>query len=147
MYKNADFLPTETPWLEWSWRVDEMQIDADIRDELTDDFAAAIMVVFSGGLLSRSQVLIYGWTNDQVPAGSIVHSPRYPDRVRTIVLRNDPAELGNWVMERRNLVADYQRVFDTKLPSTVELIGLCSDNDQTRQPVEAYYGPMTASSH
>jgi hypothetical protein len=61
-------------------------------------------------------------------------------------VRSGRSRLGQWVRERRNVVDDFRRSFGREPPEAVELIALFTDNDQTREPVEAYYGAIVALS-
>jgi hypothetical protein len=66
--------------------------------------------------------------------------------VRDIVLRSGEDRLGEWLRERRNVVEDFRRAFGRDPPPVAEAIALFTDNDQTGEPVEAYYGAITALS-
>jgi len=61
-------------------------------------------------------------------------------------VRGTGARLGHWISERRNVVEDFQKAFGRDPPETVEVIALFTDNDQTGEPVEAFYGPIRALS-
>jgi hypothetical protein len=74
----------------------------------------------------------------------VVDSPYHPGSVRNIVLRSGEDRLGEWLRERRNVVEDFRTAFGRDPPPVVEVVALFTDNDQTREPVEAYYGAMRA---
>ena len=59
-------------------------------------------------------------------------------------MRRGEKQLGQWLRERRNVINDFRRAFGREPPETVEMIALFTDNDQTREPVEAYYGAVGA---
>lgn len=134
--------------MEWTWRVDKLQEQADIRRSDRDDFGAAIFLIFGRpGLLRRDvPTLSYVWTNDKLRAGDVVLSPHHPGTSRSVVLQAGKQRLGQWVRERRNILEDYRRAFGTEPPDAVEAIALWTDNDQTGDPVEAYYGRMVLKS-
>jgi hypothetical protein len=44
------------------------------------------------------------------------------------------------------VVDDFRRSFGREPPEPVEVVALFTDNDQTREPVEAYYGAIVALS-
>ena len=68
---------------------EQIQPTADITMEDKEDFAAALIVLFGKpGLFSKPKGLIYGFTNTDLPVGSVVPSPHAPDNFRTIVLVN-----------------------------------------------------------
>ena len=123
-----------------------LQGAADIRVKEREDFAAAIFLIFGRpGLLSRdAPTLAYVWTNERVARDSIVVSPRFPAQMRSVVVENGSGRLGSWRTERRNVVADFKRAFGRDPPEVVELIAIFTDNDNTGEPVEAYYGAIAA---
>src|SRR3546814_7344912 len=94
MYRIA-----EHPWLEWTWRVDQLQQAADIRVRDREDFAAAIFLIFGRPSMLQPDVptLVYVWTTDLLPENSVVDSPHYPGVVRDIVVRSGASRLGQGV--------------------------------------------------
>lgn len=150
LHRELRFRPADTPWLEWTWRVDKLQERADIRVTGKDDYGAAIFLLFGRpGLLRRDvPTLSYVWTNDKLRGGDIAASPHHPGTSRSIVLQAGTQKLGQWLRERRNIVEDYRRAFGGDPPSdTLEMIVLWTDNDQTGDPVEAYYGRIVTRSN
>ncbi|MEL6495081.1 MAG: DUF3047 domain-containing protein [Cyanobacteria bacterium J06623_7] len=126
--------------LSWSWRVDRIQPTADITVEEREDFAAAIMILFGKpGLFSKPKGLIYAFTNTDLPANSVVDSPRAPDNFRTIVLDNQDSPLKNWLSWERNIIDDYQLAYGELPDKDLHTIGVFTDNDQTLEPVAASY--------
>jgi len=146
LYGEVNFDPATYPWLEWTWRVDKLQKSADIRTKAGEDMAAAIYLLFGRPSWIRPEVptLAYVWTNDKLPKGSVVPSPYHPGTGRGIVLESGTENLGQWVRTRRNIVEDYRSAFGKEPPGPIEMIALWSDNDQTGEPVEAYYGAVHA---
>ena len=67
-------------------------------------------------------------------------------RIRMIVLQSGPAKLAQWVAQRRNLVADYLRMFadeaDGRIPEVVGL-AISADADNTHGHGLAYFGDVT----
>jgi len=148
LYRDVDYRLANHPWLEWTWRVDKLQRTADIRVKDREDFAAAIFLIFGHPSMLNPDVptLAYVWTSDLLPEGSVVGSPHHPDSVRDIVVRSGTSRLGQWVNERRNAAEDFRRAFGREPPDTVGVLALFTDNDQTGEPVEAYYGAIWARS-
>lgn len=148
LHRELRYRLADHPWLEWSWRVDKLQESADIREAKREDFGAAVSLLFGRPGLFRRDVptLSYVWTNAKVRAGDVVASPHHRGTTRSIVLQAGAEKLGQWIGERRNVVEDYRRAFGADPPEHVELIALWTDNDQTGEPVEAYYGRMVARS-
>ena len=134
---------TKCPWMEWAWRVEKIQEDADIRVREKEDVAAAVFLLFGDpGLMVNPQpvpTLRYVWTNGKVPKETVVDSPYLPGTVRSIVVQSGNTRIKEWVTERRNVVRDFEKAFGTPPKERVQAVAIFTDNDQTKQPVEAYY--------
>src|SRR5262245_13077892 len=84
--------PSRCPVLEWTWRVERLQPDADLRVKERDDVAASLFLFFGDpGLLinpNRVPTLRYVWTSAQTPVGAVVDSPYAPGIVRSLVVES-----------------------------------------------------------
>lgn len=148
LYRDVSYRTAEHPWLEWTWRVDRLQRTADIREKGREDFAAAIFLIFGRPSVLKRDVptLAYVWTSDRLAQGAIADSAHHPGVVQHVAVRAGPDGLGQWLRERRNVVDDFRRAFGRDPPDAVEVIALFTDNDETGEPVEAYYGAIQATS-
>ncbi len=70
---------------------------------------------------------------------AVIDNPYMPGIVRNIVVRTGTEHIGEWITERRNIVADFKRAFGEEPTHAVEAFALFTDNDQTKEAVEAYY--------
>jgi Protein of unknown function (DUF3047) len=102
---------------------------------------ATIFFVFGAPSFFNRDVptLAYTWTATPVADGTILPSLRYQS-LRYIQLRGR-AEVGQWERERRDLVADYRRVFG-RAPPALRYVAVFNDNDQTGEPASAEFGPI-----
>ena len=146
LFRELSYSTAAHPWLEWTWRVDELQAGADISTTDRDDFAAAIFLIFGkpGPTREPPPALAYVWTSSRTPQGAVVVSPRHGRNVRFMVVRSGAGLLRQPLSERRNLPDDYRLAFGEDPPERVEAISLWTDNDQTEEPVIAYYGAVRA---
>jgi hypothetical protein len=148
LMRPADVPLAAHSWLEWTWRVDRVQPSADIRSRDGDDYAAAIFLMFDRPSWYRRKVpsLAYVWASERTRPGEVVRNPYHPDAVRCIVVRSGMSEAARVIAERRNIVADYRRAFAADPPpsAAIRAVALWTDNDQTGEPAEAYYGPVAA---
>lgn len=142
LIREMEINANQCPIIEWSWRVDEIQQDADIYVKEKEDVAASIFLIFGDpevlGKMIPVPTLRYVWTNAGTPIDSFVQNP-YVDTVHSVVLRSGDSETGRWVTERRNILSDFERAFGHPPGEPIQAIALFTDNDQTKQPVEAYY--------
>ena len=143
LIRFIEFDANQCPIIEWSWRVDQLQVAADLHQRSADDVAASIYLLFGDpGLLSDPELvptLRYVWSNDKVKVDEVINNPYLPQYVHSVVVRTDTTKLGQWVTESRHIVQDYQLAFGSEPPGNIQAVVLFTDNDQTEQPVEAGY--------
>jgi hypothetical protein len=156
--------PSERSMLSWRWRVDKLVDGADIKTRPGDDAAAKLCVFFNFDATKLSlgertrlsiatsatgqevpaQTLCYVWDNKQPVDTGIVNA--FTRRIRFIVLQSGADKLGQWVPQRRNLAADYQRMFsdesEGKIPE-VTGVAVSADADNTHGKGLAYFGDVT----
>lgn len=141
--RYIEFDANQCPIIEWSWRVDQLQADANLKSRSGEDVAASIYLLFGDpGLLADPDLvptLRYVWSNEKVTVNEIVKSPYLPKYVHSIVVQAGSKQLGRWVTESRNIAEDYQLAFGTEPPDKIQAVVLFTDNDQTKQTVEAGY--------
>ena len=88
LYREVAYSTSDYPWLEWAWRVDRLQSDADIRTKAGQDFAASIFLIFEepSWLLKQTTILSYVWTNERRRAETLVGNPHHPGTAWSIVI-------------------------------------------------------------
>jgi hypothetical protein len=155
---------SEKATLSWNWRVDKLVEDADLRVKSGEDSAAKVCVFFafdasklSLGERTRLSIasstvgqdvptesLCYVWDN-KLPAETGVVSP-FTKRVRFLVVQTGSGKLAQWVREKRNLAADYQKMFgdesEGKIPE-VTGVSVSADSDNTHGHGLSYFGDVT----
>ena len=144
----------------FSWRVKSLVEGADVRENDLEDAPVRVMLAFDGDhtrLSARTRLmfdlvhtlsgepppfatLMYVWDN-QASVDSLVVNRR-SDRVRKIVLESGPTHLGQWRSYRRDIRADYRRVFGED-PGTLIAVAVMTDSDNTQSRAEAWYGEIT----
>ncbi|MFT3957131.1 MAG: DUF3047 domain-containing protein [Piscinibacter sp.] len=136
--------------LSWSWRVDEFVAESDLRIKNGDDTAVKVCVFFDLaleqiGIVERQIMRIaraasheplpaatvcYVWDR-LLPAGTMLDNA-FTHRVRYLVLQTGEAKARRWVDERRDVGADFLRLFgqeSTQVPAIVGVaIGADADN-------------------
>ncbi|QAZ38881.1 hypothetical protein C1M51_05220 [Methylibium sp. Pch-M] len=154
--------PDALQTLRFSWRVNALIDQADVRRRESEDSPARIVLAFDGDhgalpLKDRSlfelaelvtgerppfATLMYVWDNG-APLESVVINPR-SDRVRKIVVESGPAHLRQWREHERDISADYRRAFG-EAPGALIGIGLMTDADNTGTSATAWYGAVCLS--
>jgi hypothetical protein len=130
----------ETPVLEWSWRVLALPTGGNACQKSTDDQAAQVYVSWLRPPEAvRWRIIGYIW-DSTAPAGTICKSEK-TSTVTYVVLRSGSDQLGKWIMERRNVVEDFQRIYG-EAPDKPNAISLSIDSDDTRSNAESFIGPI-----
>ena len=155
---------SERTTVAWRWRVDKLIDEADLKVRAGEDSAAKMCVFFAfdaaklpfgertklsmaqsvTGQEVPTQTLCYVWDNKLPPDTGLVSV--FTKRVRFIVLESGAARLGQWVAQKRNVGADYQRMFgDESGGKYPEITGVAvsADADNTHAKSLAYFGDIT----
>ena len=144
LYREQTIDLTQTPVLEWRWKVADVLENVDETTQAGDDYAARVYVVFSGGLAFwRTRTVIYVWSSNQ-PEGSTWHNA-FTDNARVIAVQSGKEKTGQWVTERRNVRADYKRLFGDDVEQA-DAIAIMTDTDNSAQRATAWYGNIRFTS-
>lgn len=129
------------PHLEWRWRANALPKGGNEQHKATCDSSAAINVVISSSKW-KPRTIKYTWSTT-LPVGTATTSPYcpWPGRCDVIVLQSGPDKKGQWVVERRNVLADYKRLYGKDSLNKLEIDGLIvmSDGDNTKSFSAADY--------
>ena len=131
---------TETPYLNWSWRVNDVLHGLRERTREGDDFAARVYVLDGGAFpLLPNRSLSYVWSGSQTAGTTWVSA--YSDRVWMVAVRGADHDPGVWHHEKRNVREDFQRLFGKDVTS-VEAIAVMTDTDNSGLEANALYGEI-----
>ncbi len=144
LFKTVKIDLTRTPYLHWSWRVDNIYSGNDERSKAGDDYPARIYVVVDGGLFFwRTRAVNYVWSSNQ-PVGSQWPNA-YTSNAMMIAVRSGQGDTGQWLHERRNVREDLKRLFGEDI-THIDAVAVMTDGDNTRQSASADYGDIYFSS-
>lgn len=147
------------PIMQWRWKVAQLIEGADNAVASREDSPVRIILNFDG---DRSQMsfadrtssalakrvtgrelpyaeLMYIWSN-RLPIGTVIANP-HTHRVEMVVATTGPANVGQWVTVRRNVVEDFRRAFN-EAPGRLFEVGVLTDTDNTGATVDAWYGDI-----
>lgn len=134
---------TQTPYLQWRWRVDKKMTVTDAHQKSQDDYPARIYVVVKEGIFPwQVRSLNYVWASHD-PKEVFWPNP-YTHRAIMIPLRNSSDNLQQWYGEKVNIAEDYQRVFGRSI-TEAHGIAIMSDADNTGGTAHAYYDSLIFS--
>lgn len=143
-------------YLSWRWRVDAAMPPTDITVKGGDDRPVAVHVWFEDPPESRSffaairasvlegifgipvsgRVLTYVWGGKGKP-GDAQRNPHIGDDSWMIVRRVQGAKQGQWVEERVDLAADFERGFG-EAPPPARIIAIAADSEDTHTASTAF---------
>jgi hypothetical protein len=149
--------------LAWQWRVEKAIDAADLRQRGGDDNAVKVCVFFDLPIDNISfadrQLLrmARGKTTELVPAATVcyVWDPHlavgttldnaFTRRVRYMVLESGSDKLGKWVGEKRDLGADFTKLFGDESPTVPAILGIAvgADADNTKSHSVSYVSGVT----
>jgi hypothetical protein len=152
-------LTRDTPWLSWRWKVPALIPGADNTSKTADDAAVRVIVAFDGDkskwdfedtsfaslvrLFSGRDMpyatIQYIWEN-KAPLETVIDNAKTA-RSKMLVVESGPRHLGQWRDYKRNLRADYEKLFGEP-PGPIIFVGLMTDSNATGSQVKAYYGDI-----
>lgn len=133
----------ENPIVSWEWKGLTLPAGASGEEEQWDDHGAGFYLIFSSGdVPDRTTALGYVWGN-ALPVGTSMTRPDDPT-VRYIVVRSGRDQLGKWLTQERNVLADYRRSFGDG-PVRLRGMSLVVDSDQTHSQAASLFGPIRFS--
>jgi hypothetical protein len=154
--------PQDYPWLSWRWKVPQLIADADNSSRGGDDSPVRVIVAFDGdkskfdfedATLARTVKLFSGrempyatiqyiWENRQPPETVLENAKT--SRAKMLVVESGPGRVGRWLNFKRNVRADFERLFGEP-PGPIIFVGVMTDSNATASKTSAYYGDIRLS--
>jgi len=151
--------PHATPVLSWRWQISNPVVGSDFSRKAGDDYAARVYVLFDypveklplgdrikislarglHGAELPTAAIAYVWGTAQ-SVGETGPNP-YTDRVQMIVVEQGAERAKQWVEIRRDVAADFERVFGEPAPPIVG-IAISADTDNTGESVTTLFGDI-----
>jgi len=128
----------QTPYLEWAWKVTVLPKGGDFTATLTDDQSGQLLVTFPKTLFERRKVITYLW-DSTVPKGTMADAPGPLFlNIKAIVVESGESHLGKWVLEKRNLLEDFQALFGST-PERAIGLRIQLNSQHTHSEAEAFW--------
>jgi hypothetical protein len=138
LYREMNINLEKTPYLNWSWKIENTLSNANEQSKQGDDYPARVYVVFSGGLFFwRTRALNYVWSSHQKVGSEWPNA--YTGNANMVAVQNGKQHIGKWINEKRNIREDYKRIFGADITSA-DAVAIMTDTDNTEQKATAYYG-------
>jgi hypothetical protein len=133
---GVDVNPQETRYLTWRWKVTQLPAGGDFRHAATDDQAAQVLVAFAD-----HRVLTYIW-DTTVPKGTAQPASSIPLlHIFAVVCESGTSEANRWIVESRDVAADYQQAYGRPAP-LVKGLRLQINSQHTGTIAESYFGEV-----
>jgi hypothetical protein len=129
----------ELPILQWQWRAVLFPRGGDERKKATNDSVLGLYVIF--GQWPLMKVIKYVWS-ETLPVGTCLESPFFSG-TKIVVVESGHGFEGQWVIERRDVLADFRRLFGSKQAAPIARgIGILTDADNTGSHAIGDYGDI-----
>ena len=139
LVKKFDLDPRDVPILTWRWKVAGTIPKGDEKTRAGDDYAARVYVIFPHWFFPKTRTLNYIWAN-RLPQGEFLPNA-YTGNAVMIAVRSGPVQAGQWLSERRDIVADFRRAFGED-PPRIGAIAVMTDTDDTGSTATAWYDDL-----
>jgi len=140
MFHEINIDLNKTPYLNWSWKIDNIYQDNDEHSKAGDDYPARIYVVVSGGLFFwKTRAINYVWSSNQSIGTSWENA--YTGNARMLAVQSGGEKTGQWQTQKQNIREDLKQLFGEDIDE-INAIAIMSDSDNTQQNATAFYGDI-----
>ena len=138
LFYRRDIDLTQTPIIEWEWRVDETLTGIDETTRSGDDYPARLYLVDESPVLRwRTRALNYVWSSKAERGEDWPNA--FASQARMIAVATAEDAGNGWRTERRNVLEDFRRFHDRE-PARISTVAVMTDCDNTGQETRAWYG-------
>ncbi len=137
LIKEIEIDLDKTPFLKWSWKVNNTINSENERIKKGDDFSARVYVIFSDGpFFWQTKSLNYVWANEAT-IGEHWPNP-YTRNAQMFAIQSGDDGVGQWQHEVRNVREDLKKIFGKDIKK-INAIAIMSDTDQTGGETQAWF--------
>ncbi|OQW65971.1 MAG: hypothetical protein BVN35_21860 [Proteobacteria bacterium ST_bin11] len=141
MFKEQRINLTQTPFLNWSWRIGNRLTGLNEQSKAGDDYAARVYVVVKGGLAFwQTKAINYVWAGNSKKDG-VWPNAFAGDHAMMLALRGPEAALKVWQHEKRNVRADFKQLLGEDI-SVIDAVAIMTDTDNSNGQASAVYGDI-----
>lgn len=144
LYKEIKINLNQTPYLNWSWFIDNQLERLDEQSKNGDDYVARVYVVSKHPLFFwKTKALNYVWSSNQEKFSH--WSNAYTSQAQMFAVQGKHSDSKQWYAEKRNVKEDFKRVFGEEIDE-IDVIAIMSDTDNSKLSSKALYGELFFSS-
>jgi len=140
MFKEIEVDLNKTPFINWSWKIENIYQGNDELSKGGDDYPARLYIVISGGLLFwQTKAINYVWSSNQ--AKGTTWESAYTSSSKMMAVRSGNQETNLWLLEKRNVRNDLRQLFGEEI-TQIHAVAIMSDSDNAKQSATSYYGDI-----
>lgn len=131
----------KTPFLNWSWRINNKMSGLNEQSKAGDDYAARIYVLIKGGLAFwQTKAINYVWTGNTAK-DTVWPNAFAGDHAMMLAQRGPEAAINTWYHEKRNVKDDFKRIMAIDI-RYLDAVAIMTDTDNSHGQVSATYGDI-----
>ena len=123
--------------ISWKWKVVTNPKGGDVRKSSTDDQAIQVLLAFEG-----KYIISYIWDPTAPVGHSKDSSIPFIIAQKVLVLESGDKKLNQWVEIRRDIKADFKKLYKKDAPKLVG-IAVQANSQHTKTKCEAFLSPIT----
>ncbi|PPD33180.1 MAG: hypothetical protein CTY19_08945 [Methylomonas sp.] len=141
LFKEQRIDLTQTPFLNWSWRISKPLTGLNEQSKAGDDYAARVYVVLKGGLAFwQTKAINYVWSGN-TKKDTVWPNAFAGDHAMMMALRDPEGVLNVWQAEKRNIRADFKKLFGEDI-TAIDAVAIMTDTDNSGGQAAAAYGDI-----
>ncbi len=143
LYRETRIDLQQTPFLQWSWRIENTFGPAiNEQSKPGDDYPARIYVVRRGGLAFwRTKTINYVWSSSS-PANQRWDNAYAGKNAQMWALNSGDNQAGEWITHTRDIRADWREAFGENIDS-LDGIAVMTDADDSGASVRSWYAGLS----
>ncbi|MDB1123979.1 DUF3047 domain-containing protein [Vibrio algarum] len=143
----------KTPFINWSWRIENRLTEMNEQTKEGDDYAARIYLIIDGGwAVWNTKALNFVWSSNQAK-GTNWNNAYAGDNAKMVAIRGKEAERKKWYTEKQNVYQSLIEAFGDKGSEEknlnayryIDVTAIMTDTDDSHQSTTAYYGDIIFS--
>jgi hypothetical protein len=141
LYKEIHIDLHETPYLNWSWRIDKKLAINNEQSKQGDDFAARIYLISKNKwFFWQSKAINYVWANNTAK-NTVWPNPFAGKNVMMFAIRSGDNPTKQWHTEKRNVLNDLKNIFGEDI-RYIDAIAIMTDTDNSSGRADSYYANL-----
>ncbi len=137
LFKEIKIDLRKTPYLNWSWKVEQKLTGLNEQSKQGDDYSARLYLVKkSKYLVWKTKALSYVWSSNQKKEQFWTNA--FVKQAKMIAVRGKKAKVNQWLTEKRRVSDDFKQAFGEDI-KTINVVAIMTDTDNSKKSAIAYY--------